>query len=140
MDRIEKRILKAVAELQLQEERMTPEGLAERAGCSVTILYRKLQRDDDFRGIFLEAVRNSLATHTPAILSTFVRQAVAGSFQHGRLVLEIAGVYKEEKKVTGDITLREGESPFKDDTQRTQFARATLDKLVGATEEVTPDG
>lgn len=140
VDRVGKRILRAVAELQLQDERMTPEQLAQRAECSLATFYRKLQRED-FRELFLATIRHSLTPHTPAILSTFVKQALAGSFQHGRLVLEITGIYQEEKKVVGDITLREGESPFKDDAQRARFARATLDKLADPSPgEAAPHG
>lgn len=50
-----------------------------------------------------ELVDNAIAP----VLNTFVREALRGSFQHGKVILEMAGLYSEKQQidVSGDINI-----------------------------------
>jgi hypothetical protein len=50
----------------------------------------------------VDLVKQSVAS----ILNTFVREAQRGSFQHGKVVLEMAGLYTEKSdvKLSGQVT------------------------------------
>ena len=46
-----------------------------------------------------------------SVLNTFIREAQRGSFQHGKVILEMAGLYaeKQDVKVTGQIETTKSE-------------------------------
>lgn len=57
----------------------------------------------------VDLVKQSVAS----VLNTFVREAQRGSFQHGKVVLEMAGLYAEKSdvKVSGAVQMND---PYKD--------------------------
>lgn len=38
-----------------------------------------------------------------SVLNTFIREAQRGSFQHGKVILEMAGMYSDKLEITGKI-------------------------------------
>ncbi len=134
LTRIDKKLLQVAANLG-QDERVDIRRIADEIGRSPQFVYQRLQ-DPEFRSMFLEAIRMSLMAETPAILQKFVEMAKAGSFKHGKLILEIAGAHEDGTKVTheGSVT-HIGEVPFADEQQRGAFIRATLTKYLPATDE-----
>ncbi|MNW10002.1 hypothetical protein D3C71_2071280 [compost metagenome] len=58
-----------------------------------------------------------------SVLNTFVREAQRGSFQHGKVVLEMAGLYAEKSdvKLSGSV---EVDNPYKG------LTTAELKKLI----------
>jgi len=122
---LETRLLKTAA---ASGSRITVEQLAKKAGCQADTIHRRLQ-NEEFRSLFIETMKSSLTAEVPAVLNSFVEAAKAGSFQHGKLVLEIAGAYSDKKEIKANIGVSEGESPFKDDDDRKAFLKETLGKL-----------
>ena len=108
--------------------RLSAEELAEKADTSVQVVYEKLQ-DPQFRDMFLEVMTNSLSAEVPSILNAFVSKGKEGSFKHGKLLLEIAGVYHEKKEIKGKVGVSDSEEPFKDEEQKTAFMQDTLKRL-----------
>jgi len=124
---VEERILLAAGDYS-PGGRLSAEELAERADISVQQVYEKLQ-DPQFRNMFLEVLTNSLSAEVPSILNAFVSKGKEGSFKHGKLLLEIAGVYHEKKEIKGKLGVSDNEEPFKDEEQKKAFMQDTLKKL-----------
>jgi hypothetical protein len=124
---LETRILKAAA--SAAGNRVTIEYLADQAGCSVGTIYKRLQ-DPDFRAMFLETMKGLIVAEVPEILQKFAEKGKEGSYQHGKLILEIAGAYLEKKEISGDFSLREDETPFEDEKEIREFVKATLEGLA----------
>lgn len=109
--------------------RVTIEQIADGTGCTVDYIYKRLS-NLEFRSLFFETLRSCLAVEIPAILEKFVEAARDGSYRHGKLVLEIAGLYNAETNVNlkADVGVRE--SPFKSDKDRKRFLEETLKDFI----------
>jgi len=128
LSRAEKKLLQAALESgQADGDRLTIDQIAESTGNSVAFVYKKLQ-DQEFKTMFMEALRSSHVAEVPAILQKFADLGRQGSFKHGKLILELAGVYSEESTVNVKTDL--GADPFKSDEERQDFARRTLEKYM----------
>lgn len=126
---VERRILKAVRETA--RSRITLESLAEKAKCKPDIIYKRLEENEEFNRLFKETMVTSLLVEVPEILHVFVEKAKEGSFKHGKLILDIAGVYEEKKKIDLNGTVNVEESPFASPEERREFLKATLARLEG---------
>ncbi len=122
----EKRILKAA--LKCGEQKLTLAGLAEESGVKASMLCEKL-KSPEFRQLFVETMRSALTAETPSILHTFVQAAKEGSFQHGKLILEVTGVHSDKQKLELGGKVEFSESPFKTPEDRRSFVEATAAKL-----------
>ncbi len=125
---LETKLLKAV--VAPAGRRLSIEELAETVSCKPDTIYQRLTDNPDFRELFKEALTGSLTGEVPEILNAFSDQAKSGSFKHGKLILEITGVYKEDKKHTLDVNVHEAEMPFKSDEERRAFLQATLSEVL----------
>jgi len=132
LTKTEKNILKAVGECGSTS--LTAHGIAEKAGCSPAFVCEKL-KDPDFKTLFREVMEASLSAEVPEILKTFTEAAKQGSFKHGKLILELTGVYSEKQRVemSGKVDL--GDSPFKNEEERNEFIQTTLSKVRSGLEE-----
>ena len=77
--------------------------------------YRAFQKQefvDSYNKQSINLVKQSVAS----VLNTFVREAQRGSFQHGKVILEMAGLYAEKSdvKVSGSVGVT---NPYKEVTQ-----------------------
>lgn len=122
---LETKILKAVH--GHGNRRLSVEEIADSVGCRPDTVYKRLQKDE-FRQMFFEATKNSLSADVPVILNAFVDAAKNGSYKHGQLILEMAGAYDSTQKVQAEISSVE-ESPFKDDKDKKEFLKKTLEKI-----------
>lgn len=110
-------------------DRFTLEQISKDAGCTVEFIHKRLS-DFEFRSLFFETLKTSLAVETPAILQKFVLEAKSGSFKHGKLILELAGLYNEETNVNVNANVTVGESPFRSAEDRSKFLQATLKEYL----------
>jgi hypothetical protein len=122
----EKKLLAAV--VKCGQNYLTAGSLAKEAGVSIKFVCEQL-KDPEFRAMFTELVCSSLVAETPAILHTFAKLGKEGSFQHGKLILEIAGVHQDKQRVELDAKVDISESPFGSDEERREFLEGTLGKL-----------
>ncbi len=126
----DKSILKFVAQQgNLRKERMSVEQIAKGTNCSVDYIYDKLT-NENFRNLFFDVLKSALAIETPSILEKFVSEAQNGSFSHGKLVLELAGMYNESKNVNLKAQVSMDNSPFANKEERTEFLKATLEDFL----------
>lgn len=123
----EKKILKAA--LKCGEQKLTIGTLAEESGVKTSVLCEKL-KSPEFRALFVETMKSAITAEAPAILYTFTQAAKEGSFQHGKLLLELTGVYNEKQKIELGGKVEFSESPFKSDEDRRAFLEATINKKV----------
>lgn len=78
------------------------------AGCSRNVYYEAFSKPD-FRALYESKVKDLVKQSIGPILNTFVKEALRGNFQHGKVLLEMAGLYNEKATVdvavSGDINL-----------------------------------
>ena len=122
---LEKRILRILNErphLRLLQ-------IADKAGCQPSTIYRRLEEKPEFREAYLQVGISGVTGAAPAILDVFTSKALSGSFKHGKLLLEIAGIYQKKQQVNTQISVRDEGPIFKSDRERRDYLRATLDEL-----------
>jgi hypothetical protein len=61
----------------------------------------------EFQALYKSQSRALVDQSIAPVLNTFVREALRGSFQHGKVILEMAGLYSEKStvEVTGELLL-----------------------------------
>ena len=66
--------------------------------------YRAMEKPE-FKSLYKAKSKELVDNAIAPVLNTFVREALRGSFQHGKVILEMAGLYsdKQQIEVTGGI-------------------------------------
>jgi hypothetical protein len=99
------------AEKRLLEVLLSPEhrlktitDICKLAMCSRTIYYEAFKKPE-FQAIYKAQSKALVDQAIAPVLNTFVREALRGSFQHGKVILEMAGLYSEKStvEVTGNL-------------------------------------
>ncbi len=126
ISQLEKKILKAVGECG--QEMVTLHEIAQKAGCSPVKVCEKL-KNPEFKTMFREVLEAGIAAEAPEILRSFTELAKNGSYQHGKLLLELSGIYSEKQKIEMSGTVDIGDSPFKNDDEKQAFIENTLKQV-----------
>lgn len=132
------------AEKRILELLLTPEHrmksiteICKLAACSRTIYYNAFKKPE-FQALYKAQSRALVDQSIAPVLNTFVREALRGSFQHGKVILEMAGLYSEKStlEVTGEVT-------FTAEERRKRIAelltKKQLDSAITADYEVLDD-
>lgn len=53
----------------------------------------------EFKALYKAKSRELVDNAVAPVLNTFVREALRGSFQHGKVILEMAGLYSEKQQI-----------------------------------------
>ena len=72
------------------------------AKCSRFTYYEAFSKPDfvdEYNRRSADLVKQSVGS----VLNTFIREAQRGSFQHGKIVLEMAGLYNDKLEITGQV-------------------------------------
>jgi len=102
-----------VKEMALLETLLNPEhrmksitDICKIASCSRTCYYESFAKPE-FRALYELKVKDLVKQAIAPVLNTFIKEALRGSFQHGKVILEMAGLYNEKStvEVTGEIAL-----------------------------------
>jgi AcrR family transcriptional regulator len=80
--------------------------ICEEAGVATSTVYRWLQKDADFAAAWGETWRGSIRRHLAGIVAAQVTQALSGDTPAARLLLEAAGVLKQEYGGSAPIVIR----------------------------------
>lgn len=74
------------------------------ASISRMVYYRAFEKPE-FKALYKQKSKELVDNAIAPVLNTFVREALRGSFQHGKVILEMAGLYsdKQQIEVTGGI-------------------------------------
>lgn len=99
------------AESRILELLLTPEHrmksiteICKLALCSRTIYYNAFKKPE-FQALYKSQSKALVDQSIAPVLNTFVREALRGSFQHGKVILEMAGLYSEKStlELTGGV-------------------------------------
>ena len=99
--------------------------------------YRAFEKPE-FQALYKQKSRDLVDQSIAPVLNTFVREALRGSFPHGKVILEMAGLYSEKStlEVTGEVT-------FTAEERRKRIAdlltKKQLDSAITADYEVLDD-
>lgn len=102
-----------VAEEKLLEVLLMPENRMKsitdicKLACCSRVLYYTAFKKPEFQALYKAQSKALVDQSVAPVLNTFVREALRGSFQHGKVILEMAGLYSEKStlEVTGELTL-----------------------------------
>jgi len=75
------------------------------AKCTRPVYYEAFSKPEFveiYKQYSVDLVKQSVAS----IINTFVREAQRGSFQHGKVLLEMAGLYTDKVEITGAIPVQ----------------------------------
>ena len=100
------------------------------------ITYYRAFEKPEFQTLYKSQSRALVDQSIAPVLNTFVREALRGSFQHGKVILEMAGLYSEKSilELTGEVTLS-----AEDRRARIATAQVKLIEGVRAQYQVLPD-
>jgi hypothetical protein len=110
-----------MAEEKLLEVLLSPEhrmksitDICKVAGCS-RVLYYSAFKKPEFQALYKSQSKALVDQSIAPVLNTFVREALRGSFQHGKVILEMAGLYSEKSQleVTGEINVNMSQSEIR---------------------------
>jgi hypothetical protein len=64
--------------------------------------YYRAMGKPEFKALYKQKTKELVENSIAPVLNTFVREALRGSFQHGKVILEMAGLYSEKTQI--DVT------------------------------------
>ena len=67
------------------------------------ITYYRAFEKPEFKALYKAKSRELVDNSIAPILNTFVREALRGSFQHGKVILEMAGLYSEKSQLDVNV-------------------------------------
>jgi hypothetical protein len=77
------------------------------ANCSRPIYYDAFNKPG-FVKLYEAKSKELIKQSVAPVINTFIREAQRGSFQHGKVILEMAGIYSEKQQI--DIGNKDGQS------------------------------
>jgi len=101
------------------------------AKCTRPVYYeafKKLGFVELYQRMSMDIVKQSIAP----VLNAFVREAQRGSYQHGKALLEMAGIYTDEQKARIAVLKAKAQNGDSGDTESDGF----IDALEGKVDEV----
>lgn len=109
------------------------------ANCTRSTYYDAMAKPD-FKAMYEQKTKDLIKQSIGPVVNTFVREALRGSFQHGKVILEMAGLYSEKSTVelTGEVDMISPEDRQKR-IKELQAARQQIIEAVKTTYEVLPE-
>ena len=92
----EKRLLDVLLNPEYRTKSITD--ICKLAACS-RFLYYDAFKKPGFQAIYKSQSKALVDQSIAPVLNTFVREALRGSFQHGKVILEMAGLYSEKSTI-----------------------------------------
>lgn len=72
------------------------------AKCTRPVYYDAFAKPE-FVEIYKQYSNDLVKQSVASVLNTFIREAQRGSFQHGKVILEMAGMYNDKIEISGKI-------------------------------------
>lgn len=78
-----------------------------RLACCTRTIYYDAFKKPAFNALYESKTRELVKQSIGPVINTFVREALRGSFQHGKVILEMAGLYSEKStlELTGEVNI-----------------------------------
>lgn len=67
--------------------------------------YYKLFADETFVKEYKRQSKELITQNVGSVINTFINEAKRGSFQHGKVILEMADMYTEKKEIDATVTM-----------------------------------
>jgi len=93
--RKEERLIEALLNPNNREKTITE--VCDIAGCNRRTYYRAFEKPG-FVELYRKRAKALASKYLGQVMNAFVREAAKGSFQHGKVILEMAEVYKETSR------------------------------------------
>lgn len=93
----EKKLLEVLLNPQNRMKSITD--ICKIAKCSRPVYYDAFSKSE-FVEIYNRRSADLIKQSVAPIINTFIREALRGSFQHGKIILEMAGLYSEKLGIT----------------------------------------
>lgn len=74
------------------------------AKCSRPVYYEAFSKPE-FVELYNKQSVDLVKQSVASVLNTFIREAQRGSFQHGKVILEMAGLYAEKSDIKASVTV-----------------------------------
>jgi hypothetical protein len=94
-----------IAEQKLLEILLSPEhrtktvtDICKLAGCSRPTYYEAMAKPE-FKALYEAKTKDLVKQAIGPVVNTFIREALRGSFQHGKVILEMAGLYSDKQQI-----------------------------------------
>lgn len=123
----EKKILEEA--MKCGEQKLTITAIAKRVGVKPDYVVKCLKKPE-FRQLFVESMQDGIVSEAPAILHSFVNAAKEGSFQHGKLILELAGIHQDNQRIDLNAKVETDHNMFKSHDERREFLKATISEVL----------
>lgn len=92
----EKRLLEVLLNPENQYKTVTDICLLAKCGRNT---YYEAFKKEGFVQLYQAETKNMITQKIAPVVNAFVREAMRGSFQHGKVLLEMAGMYKEKSEL-----------------------------------------
>jgi len=76
------------------------------ANCDRKIYYNATAKPE-FKALYEAKTKDLIKQSIGPVVNTFVREALRGSFQHGKVILEMAGLYSEKQNMQVNVTFEQ---------------------------------
>ncbi len=76
------------------------------ANCTRTTYYESFSKAG-FKAIYESKAKELVKNAVGPVINAFIKEAVRGSYQHGKTILEMAGVYSENQNVNLNVTFEQ---------------------------------
>ncbi len=68
------------------------------------VTYYRAFAKSEFVALYQWRSMDLIRQHVAPVINAFIREAQRGSFQHGKVLLEMAGVYTDKLELSGQVT------------------------------------
>lgn len=75
------------------------------AKCTRNIYYNAFEKPG-FVELYKQYTTNLVKQSVASVINTFIREAQRGSFQHGKVLLEMAGLYTDKIEIEGSVPVQ----------------------------------
>lgn len=136
-----------VMEAKLLEVLLNPEhanktvtDICKIAGCTRTTYYAAMNKPE-FVDIYEAKTKDLVKQAIAPVVNTFIKKALEGSYPHGKVVLEMAGLYSEKSQleISGDFNFHMSREE-RQERIRELLAKKAAEPLIQADYKVIDDG
>jgi hypothetical protein len=132
--------MKALLEVLLNPEHRTKSvtDICKIAGCSRPVYYDAMQ-NPEFKALYEQRTKDLIKNSIGPVVNTFIREALRGSFQHGKVLLEMAGLYSEKTQIDVTGTVEHLINGLSREELRAEIAALEQKRLQAQAIDVTPE-
>ena len=135
---IEAKLLEVLLNPEFKNKNVTE--ICNIAGINRTAYYRAMNKPE-FVEIYQSKTKDLVKQAIAPVVNTFIKKALEGSYPHGKVVLEMAGLYSEKSQleISGDFNFHMSREE-RQERIRELLAKKAAEPLIQADYKVIDDG